>query len=155
MYYPCVLLPYLPSTPLAPFPHPFSIVLLLLLLLLQDYLSQVVNHPVLQGSEELRLFLTQPGDLAACDRWQRMVQRPAPMDALLGLRRAEAPSSSSNPAAAGVSGSSSTASGAAVAGWGGMMRSVRHSIMSAVQPKAQPALAADEQQLRQAKESFK
>lgn len=125
-----------------------------LLYLPQDYLSQVVNHPVLQGSEELRLFLTQPGELAACDRWQRMVQRPAPMDTLLGIRKADSPSRNSA-AAGGSGGTSGGTAGAGVAGWGGMMRSVRHSIMSVVQPKAQPELPADEQQLRQAKEWFK
>jgi hypothetical protein len=133
----------------------------------QDYLGQVVNHPVLQGSPELQLFLTAPGDLAACSSWQRMVQRPAPMDALLGIRRAEASSSasgnstttSSTPAAAGGSaGASSSSAGVGVggggAGWGVMMR-VRQSILHVVQPKVAQELSADEQQLRQAKIRFK
>lgn len=125
----------------------------------QDYLGQVVNHPVLQGSEELRLFLTAAGDLAACSRWQRMVQRPPPMDALLGIRRAEAGSSDSSSvsstAAAGGSSTSSGAPGSAMSGWG-MMSRMRQSIMHVVQPKAQTeSLPADEQQLRQAKEWFK
>jgi hypothetical protein len=130
---------------------------------MQDYLGQVVNHPVLQGSEELCLFLTAPGDLAACSRWQRMVQRPPAMDALLGFRRAEASSgssgnttalptsTSSNPAAADAGGSAAPGG----AGWGVTMMRMRQSIMHVVQHKAQPQLSADEQQLRQAKEWLK
>jgi hypothetical protein len=127
----------------------------------QDYLDKVVNHPVLQGSSELQLFLAAPGDLAACSSWQRMVQRPAPMDALLGNRRAEASSStstttSSTPAAAGSSAgaSSSSAGGGGGAGWSVMMR-MRQSILHVVQPKVVHELSADEQQLRQAKVWFK
>lgn len=128
----------------------------------QDYLSQVVNHPVLQASsEELKLFLTAAGDLAGCGPWQRMLQRPTPMDALLGLRRADAPpgstSSSSEAAAVGSAGagvSSSAGAGAAGGGWGVMQR-MRHSIMNVVQPKVQQEVSAEEQQLRQAKEWFK
>lgn len=129
---------------------------------LQDYLGQVVNHPVLQGSPELQLFLTAPGDLAACSSWQRMVQRPAPMDALLGIRRAEASSSASSSsttttstsAAAGGSAGPPSSSAGGGAGWGVMMR-MRQSIMHVVQPKVVQDLSADEQQLRQAKVWFK
>lgn len=124
---------------------------------LQDYLNLVVNHPALQGSAELRLFLTAPGDLSTCTPWQRMVQRPAPMDALLGIRKADASSDSAagDPAASG--GSSSTAAGSASAGGGwGVMARVRHSIMNVVQQKQQqPELSAEEQQLRQAKDWLK
>ena len=124
---------------------------------------------MLQGSEELRLFLTAPGDLAACGPWQRMLQRPTPMDTLLGIRRAEPHSnqnsSNSNstssstatatdPAGGSSSSSSAAVSGAGVGGWGVMSR-VRHSLLNVVQPKAQPELSAEEQQLRQAKEWFK
>lgn len=134
---------------------------------MQDYLVQVVNHPVLQGSEELCLFLTAPGDLAACSRWQRMVQRPPAMDALLGFRRAEASNSTTTTTTTTVptSTSSSSSSNAAAAdggsaapggaGWGVTMMRMRQSLMHVVQHKAQPELSADEQQLRQAKEWLK
>jgi hypothetical protein len=124
---------------------------------LQDYLNLVVSHPALQGSAELRLFLTAAGDLSTCTPWQRMVQRPAPMDALLGIRKADASSDSAagDPAATGSS--SSTAAGSASAGGGwGMMARMRHSIMNVVQQKQQqPELSAEEQQLRQAKDWLK
>lgn len=128
---------------------------------MQDYLVQVVNHPVLQGSEELCLFLTAPGDLAACSRWQRMVQRPPAMDALLGFRRAEASSSTTTtttvPTSTTSSSNSSAADSAAPggAGWGVTMMRMRQSFMHVVQHKAQPELSAVEQQLRQAKEWLK
>lgn len=129
---------------------------------MQDYLVQVANHPVLQGSEELCLFLTAPGDLAACSRWQRMVQRPPAMDALLGFRRAEASSSSTTTTTVPTSTTSSsnpTADGGSAApggaGWGVTMMRMRQSLMHVVQHKAQPELSAVEQQLRQAKEWLK
>lgn len=113
----------------------------------------VANHPALRDSEELRLFLTQPGDLSNCQRWQKMIQRPAPADVLLSLLSHNR-QQHHNTAAAPDSGSStgSGATGSSSSNPLGMVMRMKHSLMSVVQPKSKPELPADEQQLRQAKE---
>lgn len=116
---------------------------------------------MLQRSEELLLFLTEPGDLAACSRWRSVLQRPAPLDALLDGHTDTTSSSSDNSttaastSAAAAAGQGSAAAGAAASGWK-MMSRMKHSLMSVVQQsKAQPELSAEEQQLRQAKDRLK
>ncbi|WIA09189.1 hypothetical protein OEZ85_008600 [Tetradesmus obliquus] len=127
---------------------------------LQAYMCTIANHPALQGSQELRVFLTYPTCLSTCQQWQQMVQRPAPTDALLGMLRPEHKQQqglAADASAGGAGGSSAAAAGDAGGGkLGGMMWRMKHSLMAVVrEPKARPEVPADEQQLRQAKDWFK
>ncbi|WIA29266.1 hypothetical protein OEZ86_011774 [Tetradesmus obliquus] len=128
---------------------------------LQAYMCTIANHPALQGSQELRVFLTYPTCLSTCQQWQHMVQRPAPTDALLGMLLPEHKQQQglAADASAGGAGGSSAAAAAGDAGGGklgGMMWRMKHSLMAVVrEPKARPEVPADEQQLRQAKDWFK
>lgn len=129
---------------------------------LQAYLCTVANHPALKHSRELRCFLTSEGELQSCQQWQQMVQRPAPMEVLLGLLRSQGNSST------GSSGGSTTEPGSQVApssaaaagaggggGVGNMMLRMKHSLMNVVQPRARPEPPPDERKLVQAKEWLK
>lgn len=112
----------------------------------------IANHPTLQGSEVLQLFLTQPGELNSCTRWQQLIQRPAPADILLGLLNQNRQQRSQT-AAASVDGSNGIAgAGANSTTPLGMVMRMKHSLKNAVQPKVIRDLPADEQQLRQAKD---
>jgi hypothetical protein len=151
---------------------------------LQHYLHLVANHPVLQASEELLLFLTAPGELASCARWQEMLQRPAPFEALLApLRGAGGGAAAAAAAAAAAGGGGEGAAAAPAAGGGGeqaasaassssaasaaggmgsmMMLRMKASLRSAVgglqqqAPAQQAELPADELQLQQAKDWLK
>ena len=111
------------------------------------------NHPVVQRSPALALFLTAEGstDLVANSSWQHMLA------GLRGGQDAARPSGSSNPAAAAApAAASSSSSSAASAGGAGLMLRMKASLMSVVQHKAPHAeLSADEQQLQQAKAALK
>eukprot|EP00879_Flechtneria_rotunda_P015770 GHRR01016492.1.p1 GENE.GHRR01016492.1~~GHRR01016492.1.p1 ORF type:complete len:382 (+),score=119.76 GHRR01016492.1:189-1334(+) len=128
---------------------------------LQAYTCSVANHPVLQRSEEIRIFLTYSDDLSSSARWQQMVQRPAPMDSLLGMlgqQRNSATAASvcspdlSAPCAASAAGSGEV--GVLGANPLGMFMRVKHSLKGVVQPKPKQEMPADEIHLRQAKEWF-
>ncbi|KAF8073000.1 SNX2B [Scenedesmus sp. PABB004] len=113
---------------------------------LQAYICAVANHPALVSSEELVLFLTSAGDLAVCARWQQLAARPTPaLDMLMGLlgQQQQQQQQSSQP--------QQPAGGGGL----GVMARMRHSLLSAVQPRAAAhELSAEELQLRQAKESL-
>jgi hypothetical protein len=142
------------------------------LICLQAYLCTLTNHPALSGSRELRCFLTFEGELQNCQQWQQMVQRPAPMDVLLGLLRAQGSSSNSsstggagsgssreepggNPAAPGSAAAAAAAAAGGSGGMGNMMLRMKHSLMSVVQPRSRPEAPPDERKLLQAKEWLK
>lgn len=123
--------------------------------LLQAYMCSVANHPALQGSDVLQLFLSQSGDLSSCSRWQQLIQHPAPADILLGLLKQSRQQRNSSAPADNASGASGAGSSSSSSNPLGMVMRMKHSLMNVVQPKAKPEVPADEQQLQQAKEWFK
>jgi hypothetical protein len=126
----------------------------------------IASHPVLAGSEELRLFLAYPQDLAHCARWQQLLADSAGTMEFLLNRLA----GTSDAAQGGAGGSSSSGRSSPTSHSGGpaaadsgkrggpaLLLRMKHSLMGAVAPKAKPRheVSDTELELRQAKELLK
>jgi hypothetical protein len=127
----------------------------------------IASHPILAGSEELRMFLGYPQDLAHCARWQQLLSDSAGTMEIL-LHRLAGTSDAAQGAAGGGSSSSGRSSptshsGGPAAADGGkrggpaLLLRMKHSLMGAVAPKAKPRheVSDTELELRQAKELLK
>lgn len=124
----------------------------------------VVTHPVLGGSEELRVFLRCKADLSTAPRWQMWMQeRAGPMDALIKTWAAH--TTSADAAGAGGQGQLLAADGAAGGGSAAAADSsklrpalfmrMKHSLMGVARPKPKQEVSDEELKLRQSKEMLK
>jgi hypothetical protein len=132
----------------------------------QAYMRSIGGHPVLRASEELRLFLSHPGDLSGCARWQQLVARPKSktVDTImsgLGLGTAHdnggGGAGDGSSSYTGVGGGAGGGGAAASGGLGFKMLRMKQSLMGVVasKPKRQVVFSPEEVQLRAAKEMFR
>lgn len=105
---------------------------------LQAYMRAVAGHPVLRSCEEVRLFLTTPGELSCTAAWTALQARPKLVDTMKGMF-------------GGVLGGDS--GGGAVKG--GPTPSVMSRVRQGLAWTRKEGMSEDELKLRQAKENLR
>ena len=122
----------------------------------------VVSHPVLGGSEELRVFLRCKADLSTAPRWQMWMQeRAGPLDALIKSWTAHTADGAGAAgqgqllAADGAGGGSSAAAADGAKARPALFMRMKHSLMGVARPKPKQEVSDEELKLRQSKEMLK